>query len=122
MRKFLFYILIIAVGFLLAKLFLFKDGEEVRPGEVVKVAEIRANARNFDQKIVTVSGTVLHSGSVGLGGYTLDDGTGTIIVLTTKAVPVKGDMLKVRGKITEAIKVGSAQQMALKEIDMEKTN
>ena len=121
MKKFLFYILIIAVGFLLAKLFLFKDGEEARPGEVVKISEIKANAREFDQKIVTVSGTVLNSGSVGLGGYTLD-GTGTIIVLTTKAVPVKGDELKVKGKITEAMKVGSSQQLALKELEMHKIN
>ena len=120
MRKFILYAVIIAVGFLLAKLFIFKDGEELRPGEIIKVAEIRANTRTFDQKIITVSGTVLHSGSVGLGGYTLDDGTGTIIVLTSKSVPLKGDVLKVKGKVTEALKIGEKQQIALKEIEMEK--
>ncbi len=122
MKKIIVYIIILGVGFLLAKLFFFKDGEEVKPGKVIKIEEIRANIRSFDQKIVTVSGTVLHSGSVGLGGYTLDDGTGSIIVLTTQAVPLKGDQVKVKGKITEALKVGNAQQMALREIEMQKLN
>lgn len=118
MRKIVGTVITVLIIFFLAKMFLFKGGEEVSPGKIFTVEELRTNAREYDEKIVTVKGTVIHSGSLGLGGYTVDDGTGKIVVLTTHAVPNKEQVVKVKGKVVQAAKIGSNTQMALNEIEL----
>lgn len=118
MRKIISTIITIVIVFFLAKMFLFKGGEEVNPGKIFTIEELRTHARDYDEKIVTVKGTVIHSGSLGLGGYTVDDGTGKIVVLTTHAVPNKDQVVKVKGKVVQAAKIGSNTQMALNEIEL----
>jgi hypothetical protein len=118
MQKTIGTIITVLVLFFLAKMFIFKGGEEVSPGKIFTVEDLRNNARDYDEKIVAVQGTVVHSGSLGLGGYTVEDGTGKIMVLTTHAVPNKEQKVKVKGKVVQAAKIGGNTQMALNEVEL----
>lgn len=122
MQKIIGTIITVIILIFLAKIFIFNGGEEVSPGKIFTVEELRNNARDYDAKILTVQGTVVNSGSLGLGGYTVEDGTGKIMVLTTHAVPNKGQKVKVKGKVMQAAKIGENTQMALNEVELTQLN
>lgn len=109
-----------AILFFLYKAFIASSGEEVRPGHVFTIEELKKDVREFDGKVVTIKGAVVHSGSLGVSGYTIDDGTGKITVLSTKAAPNKGDVYKVKGKLNEALKLGSQSQLTITEKEAER--
>ena len=74
------------------------------------IADIEANPSKFYDKDVAVAGTVQTSfgGSIPIlnqsgGIYKVDDGTGSIWVLTKRSVPSKGAQLGVKGKIQNGI-------------------
>ncbi len=72
-----------------------------------KIGEILNHPRQFDGKVVTVKGEV--TGSVNvllLRTYTVQDQTGEMIVVTDRAVPRRGEQLRVRGRVREAFVVG----------------
>lgn len=75
----------------------------------VKVADIKANPSRYEGKVVTlrgkaVSGTKLPFMSQGF--YQLDDGSGTLVVITKKALPPEGEKVFVRGKVQTAFRIG----------------
>lgn len=70
------------------------------------IADIEANPSKFYDKDIAVAGTVQNSfGGMlpiinqGGGIYKVDDGTGSIWVLTKRSVPSKGAQLGIKGKI-----------------------
>lgn len=71
------------------------------------IADIEANPSKYEGKEVAVAGTVKDSYGVsipiiqnGQGGmYKIDDGSGSIWVVTKNSVPTKGAQLGVKGKI-----------------------
>lgn len=74
------------------------------------IADIESNPSRFYDKDVAIAGTVQTSfgGSIPIlnqsgGIYKVDDGTGTIWVLTKRSVPSKGAQLGVKGKIQNGI-------------------
>lgn len=75
------------------------------------IADIESNPSKYYDKNVAVAGTVQNSYGVsipiisnGSGGiYKVDDGTGSIWVLTQKSVPSKGAQLGVKGKIQNGV-------------------
>ncbi len=74
------------------------------------IADIESNPSRFYDKDVAVAGTVQTSfgGSIPIlnqsgGIYKVDDGTGSIWVLTKRSVPSKGAQLGVKGKIQNGI-------------------
>ncbi len=75
------------------------------------IADIESNPSKFYNKDVAVAGTVQNSYGIsipiisnGSGGiYKVDDGTGSIWVLTKKSVPSKGAQLGVKGKIQNGV-------------------
>lgn len=77
----------------------------------VSIADIERNPSKYYDKDVAVAGTVQNSYGVsipiirnGSGGiYKVDDGTGSIWVLTQKSVPSKGAQLGVKGKIQNGV-------------------
>lgn len=115
LRKLIGTIVSIAILFFIYKAFFASAGEEANPNKIYTVQELKSHVRELEGKIVNIKGTVVHSGSLGFGGYTLDDGTGKITVLTTKAVPNKGETYKVKGKLSELLKVGNERQITLTE-------
>ena len=67
-----------------------------------------AEPSRYANKDVTVTGTVVHSTSVlGHGTYRVEDGTGSLWVVSTKGVPRKGAHVKVTGKIRDVADLGS---------------
>ena len=78
------------------------------------ISRIESDPARFANKEVAVAGTVQNSygGSIpfiknGSGGvYKIDDGTGSIWVLTQKSVPSKGAQLGVKGKIQNGMTIG----------------
>lgn len=74
------------------------------------IGEIESNPSRYYDKSVAVAGEVKTSYGVSLpifsesgGIYKVDDGTGTIWVMTKKSVPSKGAMLGVKGKIQNGV-------------------
>ena len=81
--------------------------------ERTDISRIESDPARFTNKEVAVAGTVQNSfgGSIpfiknGSGGvYKIDDGTGSIWVLTQKSVPSKGAQLGVKGKIQNGMTI-----------------
>jgi hypothetical protein len=71
----------------------------------VKIARINADPSRYYNRTVRVDGRVTTSvGLLGTGGYQLDDGTGTIFVVSRTGVPSGGSRVAVTGRV-----VGGAQ-------------
>lgn len=91
---------------LIAGLTLFATGCPER----VSIADIEANPSKYQNKEVAIAGTVRDSyglsipgTNIGGGAYKIDDGTGSIWVLTDGSVPSKGTEIGVKGQIGSGI-------------------
>lgn len=74
--------------------------------ERTSIADIEANPGKFQNKEVAIAGVTSTSYGLSIplsnksgGIYKIDDGTGTIWVITDRSVPSKGAKLGVKGKI-----------------------
>ena len=75
------------------------------------IADIEANPSRYYEKDVAVAGTVQNSYGIsipiiqnGQGGiYKVDDGTGSIWVITKRSVPSKGAQLGIKGKVQNGV-------------------
>jgi hypothetical protein len=71
------------------------------------VRDILANPAAFEDRTVTIAGTVTESVNVLVFKYyQFDDGTGHIVVVTHKAVPQRGAKVEVTGKVQQAFAIG----------------
>ena len=76
--------------------------------EQKSINEILADPGRYSNKDVTVAGRVVNSYSlVGRGVYQVDDGTGSLWVVSDKGVPHQGAHVVVKGKIKEGFNLGS---------------
>ncbi len=118
MKKLIGIIIIIAIGYGVYH-FLLKDNKDVKELEYrivsTQIEQILSNPREYEDKEVTVSGTVSTSLSLGIKYYAINDGTGTIYILTDNAVPLEGDLVKVTGKFNQFIKIGDKQYSTITE-------
>ena len=72
------------------------------------VARLLAEPQRFANKDVGLKGDVTESVSLlGHGAYKLDDGTGTIWVVSRHGVPRKGARVKVKGKVRDVVDVST---------------
>ena len=72
------------------------------------VARMLAEPERWRNKDVGLVGNVVQSVSVlGRGAYKLDDGTGTIWVVSTKGVPREGARVGVRGEVKDVVDLGT---------------
>jgi len=72
------------------------------------ISKILAEPQRYRQNDVHLAGNVTESVSLlGQGAYKLDDGTGTIWVVSTHGVPRKGAEVKVSGKIRDVVDLGT---------------
>lgn len=76
----------------------------------VSIADIEANPSKYNNKEIAVAGTVLDSYGANIPGtsirggiYKIDDGTGTLWIITDNAVPGKGSQIGVKGRIGSGI-------------------
>jgi RPA family protein len=76
------------------------------------INHIMAEPSRYANRDVTVRGTVTQSVSLlGHGSYRVDDGTGSLWVVSTKGVPRKGARVKVTGKIRDVGDLGSVVKL-----------
>jgi hypothetical protein len=82
----------------------------------VRIAELKDRPDKYERKTVSVEGVVTRSiGAgllgqfVGLQGYTVDDGSGEITVISrsSRTVPRTGSRVKVKGRVNELGVLGS---------------
>jgi len=72
------------------------------------ISRVLAEPQRYRQNDVGLKGNVTESLSfLGQGAYKLDDGTGTIWVVSTHGVPRKGAEVKVKGKIRDVVDLGT---------------
>lgn len=74
--------------------------------ERTSIADIEANPSKYQNKEVAIAGTVRDSygfsipgTNIGGGAYKVDDGTGSIWIVTEGSVPSKGTQIGVKGVI-----------------------
>jgi hypothetical protein len=80
------------------------------------IGDILQHPRDYDGKIVKVAGTARGVTSIGpLRSFVLDDGTGTIRVLTERAVPREGEQLKVRGTVQQSFAIFGENLIVIRE-------
>ena len=72
------------------------------------VARLLAEPERWRNRDVGLIGNVVRSASVlGRGAYMLDDGTGTIWVVSTKGVPREGARVGVKGELKDIVDLGT---------------
>jgi hypothetical protein len=70
----------------------------------------------YDDQTVRVIGTVTGStGALGTGGYEVNDGTGTLMVLTDEGIPDEGLRVSVEGEFEAEHLIGEDSLIVLKE-------
>ena len=100
MRKMYFLSLVLIIGLLAAAC-----------PKRTSIADIENNPSKYFEKEVAVAGTVKDGYGIsiplirnGEGGiYKIDDGSGSIWVITQKSVPTKGAQLGVKGKVQNGV-------------------
>jgi hypothetical protein len=83
----------------------------------VTIGRITADPSRYRNKSVTVEGTVTNSvGVMGKGGYQIDDGTGSIYVISGSGVPSRGSRVEVTGRVSPGVEVlGTPVGVAIRE-------
>ena len=81
-----------------------------------KIGDIKKNPEKFANQVVTVSGTVDESHNLVLVHYyTVNDGSGTIAVVTKDALPKEGAKVVAKGTVNQAFKLGDASFLVIVE-------
>ncbi len=89
--------------------------EQISKISSTKIKDIQDNPRKYENKQVTIYGTVTGAMSVVLFKYyEVRDDTGSIKVVTDRLLPTKGEKLKVTGRTT-AIEIGAERWIVLRE-------
>ena len=78
--------------------------------ERISIADIEANPSKYQNKEIAIAGTVRDSyglsipgTNIGGGAYKVDDGTGSIWIVTDGSVPSKGAQIGVKGVIGSGV-------------------
>ena len=80
-----------------------------------KIRDILDHPRDFENKDVTVYGTVTDSSSViFVKFFELDDGTGRIKVVTNRVLPQNGEKIQITGRM-QSIEIGPQRTIVLRE-------
>jgi hypothetical protein len=72
-----------------------------------KIGDILKDVRAYDGKTVTIAGEVTESANLMIVKYyEVEDGSGKIVVVTERAVPEKGERVRVTGQVNQAFALG----------------
>jgi len=84
--------------------------------KVMRIADVLADLRTYDGLPVTLEGDVSNTlNLLGYKMYTLDDGSGSISVVTERGLPAEGIKLKVSGVVHQMFNVGGLNYTVLYE-------
>jgi hypothetical protein len=82
------------------------------------IREILDHPEQYDRRSVTIAGEVEGATNIlVLRYYRVSDGTGTITVVTPRAVPKRGTKVKVRGVVHQAFAIGDQSLTILSEAE-----
>jgi hypothetical protein len=82
----------------------------------VSIKDIIDNPRAYADRTVTIEGEVVSMLSLVVVKYfTVNDGTGSINVVTERPLPKKGERIRVTGKINEMFSLGTETLLVLVE-------
>jgi hypothetical protein len=77
------------------------------------IADVEANPSKYENKQIVITGTVKDSYGVSVpgtdirgGAYKIDDGTGSLWVISRDTVPTKGARIGVKGRVGSAVNWG----------------
>lgn len=71
------------------------------------IGELKADPGRYHNKDITVAGMVTESyGALGAGAYEIDDGSGTLWVITRQGVPGRGARVGVKGRLQTGVSIG----------------
>jgi aspartyl/asparaginyl-tRNA synthetase len=80
-----------------------------------KIKDILDHPRDYQSQDITVSGTVTNAVSLlVVKYYEIQDGTGSIKIVTDRLLPTRGEKLKVTGRMT-VVEVGTERWVVLRE-------
>ena len=80
-----------------------------------KIKDVLDHPRDYENKDVTVSGTVTDAASfLVVKFFEINDGTGEIKVVTERVLPQKGEKIRVTGRM-ESIELGVGRVIVLRE-------
>jgi aspartyl/asparaginyl-tRNA synthetase len=80
-----------------------------------KIKDILEHPRDYENKEITLHGTVTESASILIAKYfVLQDNTGSIKVMTERVLPKKGEQLSVTGHVA-SIEIGPERWIVLRE-------
>ncbi len=106
-------VVVIVVGGILA--YVAWQAIEARP---TPIGDILADMRTYDGQPVTVRGEVASVLNIlGLKAFDLDDGSGTIKVVTQRGLPQQGETVTVSGVVNEMFNVGGMNMTVILEGD-----
>jgi hypothetical protein len=89
--------------------------EQFNKLSATKIKDILDRPRDYENKEVTVHGTVTESASILIAKYfVLQDNTGSIKVVTNRVLPKNGEQLSVTGYM-ESIEIGPERWIVLRE-------
>lgn len=76
--------------------------------ERTSIGKVQSNPQKYYDKDVVVAGNVTNSFGIPLVGgiYKLDDGTGSIWIISKRGVPNKGAQVGVKGRIQDGVSFG----------------
>ncbi len=71
------------------------------------IADLKRNPARYDGKEVAVAGRVVDSyGLLGRGAYQVDDGTGSLWIVTERGVPERGARVGAKGRLLNGFNFG----------------
>jgi hypothetical protein len=81
-----------------------------------EIGAILKDPRQFDGKVVTVSGRVAESVNIlVLKYFVLSDATGEVVVVTERSVPQTGQQIKVKGRVNQAFSIAGKSLVVILE-------
>jgi hypothetical protein len=80
------------------------------------ISAVLGDLRRYDGQTVTVQGTVRAAFNVaGVKWYELNDGTGSVMVVTDRGLPREGDYERVTGQVKQLFQLGDATYTVIEE-------
>lgn len=101
-------IVIILILFLGLAYYLISDKSKKKAADLVlntPISEVLQNPQDYSTKVTHISGVVTSSMNLGIKLFTINDGTGEIIILTEKAVPKEKSEIYIKGTVKQYFKI-----------------
>lgn len=121
MSRFATFLIVLIVSGGIAYLLAHRNGPVLRSftSPSVSIDELMKSARDYDGKVIKVSGVVIGSvGFLGIGGFLLRDpnGVGEIMVMASGGIPPEGTTMTIIGKFKQAVVIGNFQYAVIMRI------